>query len=821
MIGQTLSHYRITGKLGEGGMGEVYRAEDTELDREVALKVLPAEMADNPDRLERFKREAKAVAALNHPNIITIYSIESAVVEAEAEEEGLAPSRTVHFMTMELIDGESLEGLLPQGGLSLSKTFDIAIPLAEALTVAHEKGIVHRDLKPANVMLTRDGRVKVLDFGLAKLATGGDPDEDGEATEIATRTALTREGVVMGTAPYMSPEQVQGERVDQRTDIFSLGIVLYEMVTGQRPFQGKNSAALVSSILKDTPPPAIEVRTDLPRHLGRIIQRCLEKEPRERYQTALDVGNELKGIRKELESGELSKASGTQLAAPLPSADSAPATAAPSDSIPQARTSHRGLWAGVAVVIVLLVLAIGWLIGRGSGADRSASDSVDRAAPSTSALAARQSAEPSVAVLPFADLSPDKDQEYFTDGLTEELIQALAKVEGLQIPARTSVFALKGATLSVQEIGERLGVENVLEGSVRKSGNRLRISAQLIKTSDGFNLWSETYDRELEDVFTIQDEIASNIVSALQLTLSPGEKRGIQAERTADVRAYDLYLRGRGFFRRRTIDGFHSARDYFSDAIELDPEFAAAYAGLADTYTEIWTNYEGTDENLAKAEEASRRAIELDPNLAEAHVARGYALGRQQYGEAEREFQLAIELNPGLFEAYYSYGLTAFAQGEMEKAAQMLEMAHEVAPEDERALRLLPQVYRSLGRLEDASAANERRLVLAEKRLELHPEDVYTLLDGAYSLADLGKRERSLEWAARVLEAQTEDGLILYNLGCFFSIAGESQPALDALEKSYEAGLSDPDWMAQDSDLDSIRDQPRYKALVERMEADR
>ena len=390
----------------------------------------------------------------------------------------------------------------------------------------------------------------------------------------------------------------------------------------------------------------------------------------------------------------------------------------------------------------------------------------------------------------------------------------------LQIPARTSVFALKGTNLSVQEIGDRLGVDNVLEGSVRKSGNQLRISAQLIKTSDGFNLWSETYDRELEDVFAIQDEISSNIVEALQLTLSPGEKRSIQAERTTDIRAYDLYLRGKGFYRRRTIEGFQSARDYFSEAIEIDPEFAAAWAGLADTYTEIWTNYEGTDENLAHADEASRKAVELDPELAEAHVARGYAIGRQRYGEAEREFQLAIELNPGLFEAYYTYGLSAFAQGEMEKAAEMFEKANEVAPEDERALRLLPQVYRSLGRTEEANSANQRRLVLAEKRLELHPDDVYTLLDGAYSLADLGERERSLEWGQRVLEAHTEDGLILYNLGCFFSIADQVEPALDALEKSYEAGLSDPEWMAQDSDLDNVRDQPRYKALIERMEAD-
>ena len=423
-----------------------------------------------------------------------------------------------------------------------------------------------------------------------------------------------------------------------------------------------------------------------------------------------------------------------------------------------------------------------------------------------------------MAVLPFADLSPEKDQEYFTDGLTEELIQALAKVEGLQIPARTSVFALKGTNLNVQEIGDRLGVENVLEGSVRKSGVQLRISAQLIKTSDGFNLWSETYDRKLEDVFAIQDEISSNIVEALQLTLSPGEKRSIQAERTTDIRAYDLYLRGKGFYRRRTIEGFQSARDYFSEAIEIDPEFAAAWAGLADTYTEIWTNYESTDENLAKADEASSRAVELDPNLAEAHVSRGYALGRKRWAEAEGEFQRAIELNPGLFEAYYTYGLSAFAQGEMEKAAEMFEKANEVAPEDERALRLLPQVYRSLGRTEEASSANQRRLVLAEKRLELHPDDVYTLLDGAYSLADLGERERSLEWGQRVLEAHTKDGLILYNLGCFFSIAGQIEPSLDALEKSHEAGLSDPEWMAQDSDLDNVRDQPRYKALVAQME---
>ena len=791
MIGTKLSHFKITGKLGEGGMGEVYLAEDSELDREVALKLLPPDMAEDPERLERFKREAKAVAALNHPNIVTIHSIE--------ESEG------TYFLTMEMVDGESLDKILPPGGLPLAKLFDIAIPMAEALAAAHDKGIVHRDLKPANVMVTEDGRVKVLDFGLAKLAASGIQSEDHLATEIATRTALTTEGTIMGTAPYMSPEQIESRPLDRRSDIFSLGIVLYEMATGQRPFQGDSSPALISSIMKDTPSAASEVNNALPRHLGRIIQRCLEKDPQERYQSALDVRNELKSLRREVDSGTLQSGSGRMVA---------PATT----EIP-AQKSRFGLWAAIAVVAAL-ILVVGWWIGRGSSADRSAGDSVDTAPTSKSVSAVQPSTDPSVAVMPFADLSPDKDQEYFTDGLTEELIQALAKVEGLQVPARTSTFALKGAQLSVQEIGDRLGVDNVLEGSVRKSGNQLRISAQLIKTSDGFNLWSETYDRELEDVFTIQDEISSNIVEALQLTLSPGEKQAIQASRTADIQAYDFYLRGRGYFRRRTLEDFRTASEMFTQAIEIDPEYAPAHAGLADTYTEIWRIYESTEENLERANTASLRAVELDPDLAEAHAARGFALGQQRrYEEAEPEFQRAISLDPKLFEAYYYYGTVAFTQGDLEKAARMFERANEVSPDDDRALRLLPQVYRSQGREAEERSAHQRLVELAEKKLKLYPDDVQILLDGAASLIALGERERSLEWANRVLQADTDDALVFYNIACFYAIADEKVLAIEALEKSYEAGLSDPEWMAQDSDLDNLREMVRYKALVERMEA--
>ena len=768
-------------------MGEVYRALDTELDREVALKLLPADMAEDPERLERFKREAKSVAALNHPNIVTIHNIE--------ESEGR------HFLTMELVDGESVDKLIPNDGLPLPKLFDIAIPMADALAVAHEKGIVHRDLKPANVMVSRDGRVKVLDFGLAKLAAapGG---EDGELAEMATRTALTGVGMLVGTAPYMSPEQLDGRPVDQRTDLFAMGVVLYEMATGRRPFQGDTSAALVTSILRDQPQAITDVNEALPRHLARVVQHCLGKDPRDRYQSALDVRNELRSLRREVDSGVVQTGSGGMTA--------------PAMQQEPVKKSKLGLWAGVAAAAIV-ILGVAWWMGRGTSQEPAA---VETAAPTASPAAAAVNEKPSVAVLPFANLSPDPENEFFTDGLTEELIQALGKVEGLQIPARRSVFALKGSNLTVQEIGERLGVGNVLEGSVRKSGNQLRISAQLIKVADGFELWSETYDRELEDVFAIQDEIASNIVGALQLTLSPGEEEALQSDRTTDIKAYDFYLRGRGYFRRRTKEDFDSAREMFSKSIGIDPSYAPAYAGLADTYTEFWRNYESTDENLQKADEYSRQAVELGPESAEAHAARGYALGQlRQYDEAVAEFETAIKLGPTLFEAYFYYGTVAFTQGDLETAAKMFEKASQSAPDDIRALQLLPQVYRSLGRPKSVRSTSERRLALAERLLELDPDDVQVLLYGANALANLGERSRSLEWAERVLKAETDDALVLYNIACFYSIAGEADLAIQALEKSYEAGLADPEWMAQDSDLDSLRDLVRYKALVERMEA--
>ena len=789
MIGEMLSRYKITGMLGEGGMGVVYRAEDSELGREGALKLLPAEMADNPKRLERFRREAKAVAALNHPNIVTIHSIES--VEA------------THFLTMELVGGESLDHIVPPGGLPLAKVFEIAIPLADALSTAHERGIVHRDFKPGNVMVTAENRVKILDFGLAKLVE--DPDgETGDPALTAVPTELTAEGMVMGTAPYMSPEQVEGRAMDHRTDIFSFGIVLYEMATGRRPFAGDTSAALVSSILRDSPPTVTEINEMLPRHLARIIQHCLEKDPETRYQSAKDVRNELKSLRREVDSGVATTGSGAT-----------PISAAPKPS----GAKKYGVLAAVGLAAIV-ILAAGWWLGRGSERPSSVENQEGAVLGANAAVVARGEM-PSVAVLPFTNLSADPENEYFTDGLTEELINSLANVEGLLVPARTSVYALKETNLDIQEIGRRLGVDNILEGSVRKAGNQLRISAQLIKVADGFNLWSETYDREFSDVFVIQDEIAGNIVEALQLTLSPVEKQALRSERTTDFKAYEFYLRGRGHYRRRTRADFESAREMFQNAIEIDSGYALAWAGIADTYTEFWRNYESTEENLTHAEEASREAVELDPNLAEAHAARGFALGqRQLYDEAAEEFRRAMELNPRLFEAYYYYGTVAFSAGRLETAAEMFEKATEVAPDEIRALQLLPQIYTRLGRDLAADTANRQRVEVVERRLEFDPDDVPMLLDGASALAALGERQRSLDWASRVLDRAGDDALVLYNLACLYSLAGEVTSALEALEKSYAAGLADPEWMRQDSDLDNIRKHKRYKDLVKQMETE-
>ncbi|HLE19713.1 MAG TPA: protein kinase, partial [Vicinamibacteria bacterium] len=484
MIGQTISHYRVVKKLGGGGMGIVYEAEDARLGRHVALKVLPDKLGSDAEALDRFQREARAASALNHPHICTIYDI--------GEHDGRP------FIVMELMKGQTLKELIDKRPLDPGRVVEIAVQVTDALDAAHSAGILHRDIKPANIFVTDRGQAKLLDFGLAKLTPAGQPSDtaDSERPTAAVVGQLTHTGATMGTVAYMSPEQIRGESLDARSDIFSLGVVLYEMATGSEPFQGKTAGIIIDGILNKAPIPPRELAPGIPEVLERIINKALSKDRGQRYRSAKDLLTDLRFLTTQ--SGE---------------------TAALGDSggLAARPGAKRAFVIAAAVGTVVLLAVAFWLGRREQG-------------PATSEIAAAASreSEASVAVLPFANLSADAENEYFTDGLTDELIHALSKVEGLRVPSRTSVFAFKGKVVDVREVGDKLGVANVLEGSVRKSGDRLRISAQLVKVEDGFQLWSETYDREMQDIFAIQEGIAQSIVDALQVTLSPAEMRAME-----------------------------------------------------------------------------------------------------------------------------------------------------------------------------------------------------------------------------------------------------------------------------------------------------
>ncbi len=712
-----LSHYRLIELIGEGGMGAVWRARDQTLGREVALKVLDAEAASSPERLSMFEREARAIAALNHPNIVTIFEIDQA--------QGL------HFIVMELIRGGSLEKLIQPGGLPLKKLLDVAIAMTEAIGAAHKQGITHRDLKPSNIMMSETVRVKVVDFGLAVLSS---PEPSVKEEVSTTLTAHTDEGFISGTIPYMSPEQVQGLDSDARSDIFSMGVILYEMATGHLPFEGANSSALIASILRDTPVPPTRLNPQLPLRLGRIISSCLEKDPQRRWQSAAELRRGLENLRADLDE-----------------------------------ETHC----------------------------------FDR----------------SVAVLPFRDMSPDRDQDYLCEGIAEEIMIALGKVKGLRVVSRTSAFRFKSDEADIEEVGEKLGVSTLLDGSVRKMGERLRISVELIDAADGFRLWSERYERDIRDVFAVQDEIARRVVEALQLTLSAGERDALRKTSTRDINAFDYYLRGRKFFYKYNKRGIAFARELFERAIASDPAYARAYAGLADCCSYQYL-YAGRDPvNLERAAEAASRAIRLDPELAEAHASLGTALSLSgRHPEAEEAFRTAIRLDSDLFEAHYFYARDSFAQGKLEQAIQEYEEAGRVRPEDYQSPLLVGQIYDDLGRPEEAAVSRRRGVAIAEEHLDLNPDDVRALYMGANGLVALGENEKGLDWARRALALEPDDPMVIYNVACIYSLAGQAAEALDCIERAVDAGLTQRGWLEHDSNLDLIRKEPRFQALLKRLE---
>jgi len=705
--------YKIERELGRGGMATVYLAHDVKHDREVALKVLHPELSSalGPDR---FLREIKVAARLNHPHILPLHD--------SGEASGFL------YYVMPYVEGESLRAKLNRDGkLPLDEALYLARGVAGALDYAHRQRVVHRDIKPENIML-HEGEAMVMDFGIAK------------AVSVASGAELTQTGMMVGTPAYVSPEQAAGEaEIDGRSDQYSLACMLYEILSGKKAFTGATAQAVLSKRFSDPVPSLRKVEPSVPDEIDEAVTKALSKDARERYST----------------SGEFAKA-----------------LIWPKATTPAEQTTVK-----------------------------------------------QATAPKSIAVLPFADMSAERENGYFTDGMAEEIINALTTIQALRVASRTSSFAFKATTEDIRQVGKKLDVATVLEGSVRKAGNKLRITAQLVNVADGYQLWSQRYDREMEDVFAIQDEIAQNIVKALRVILSEDEKRAIERVPTANVEAYDCYLRGRQFFHQFQKSSLEFARQMFSKAIEIDPTYALAYAGVADSCSVLYTNFYASEANLANADSASRRALELDPGLAEAHVARGLAVSLHgNHQDAEGEFETAMRLNPQLFDAAYMYGRALLAQGKHEKAAKMFERASELRPEDYVVPGLLGGTYAALGRTADAQRGFRRQLAAASKRLELNPDDPRALYMGGVAFSHLGEAAKAKDWARQALAINPGDATVLYNVACIYSTSGEAEEAISLLERAVAAGFGHWNWIENDSDFEPLRGNPRFQALLARKE---
>jgi len=708
---RTVSHYEIGDQLGAGGMGVVHRAIDTKLGRPVALKFLSEGLASDETIRERFMQEARAASSLDHPNICTIFEID------ETEDGRL-------FIAMAYYPGEPLDKILRRGPIEVDRAVSIAIQVARGLAAAHEALIVHRDVKPGNIMVTDRETVKILDFGLAKLASP---------------KGLTRPDSTLGTPAYMSPEQLRGEKIDHQADIWSLGVVLFEMVTGRLPFKGDRAESMAHSILNDAPSRITTLRSGLPPKLEHVISKALAKSARARHESMAG------------------------LIADLQTLDSSP----DSDAVTLQRESVRK--------------------------------------------------KTSVAVLPFVDMSPDRDQEYFCEGIAEELLGALNQISDLRVASRTSSFQFKGSAGDIREIGEKLNVSTILEGSVRKAGHRVRVSAQLVNVEDGYRLWSHRFDRDMEDIFGIQDEIAQSIASALEVTLTAGET-GEYRGSTKDVEAYDLYLKGRQFVHQQRRKAFEIAKQLFSQAIEIDPGYARAWAGIADCSSYLSLYWGAGEEAVADAEAASLKALQLDPSLAEVRAARGLALSlTKEYELAESELRHAVELNPSLFEAHYVFGRICLSQGKLRDAASHFKRACEISPDAVDAPRYLAMCWEGLGERVKARNADLLCIEAARKRLRQHPDDSRSWTMAAPALVELGEPEKAAEWIGRALAIDPDEPLIQYNAACAYIGLEKFEEAIGCLESAIGKGFLSRDWMDHDSDLDPLRDDPRFKELMTRL----
>ena len=792
LIEQTISHYRLLRKLGAGGMGEVYLAEDAELHRRVAFKLLPPATISDQQAKKRLLREARAAATLDHPNICTIYEV--------GEAEGHS------FIAMQYIEGATLAEGIKKGALSWRDALDVAIQIADALAEAHAHNIIHRDIKPGNIMLTPRNQVKVLDFGLAKVLH----TSQGINREAETEELLSRSGMIVGTMPYMSPEQLRGEIVDARTDIFSFGIVLYEMLTGRQPFVRHSGAEIVSALLTEEPTPLSTYAPETPDELQRIVRKCLEKDVERRYQAMREVATDLHNLRREHKV-------------------LAPSTAPTIMSTPHVYASGRSpaRWILVAVSLLLLsAVGVGlyrWLVNK----------------PARTVT--------SLAVLPFANVSGDPNTEYLSDGLTESLIDRLSQLPNVKVMSRSSVFRYKGKQADAQQAARALNVEAVLMGQVTQHGDDLTINVELVRAKDNSRLWGRSYNRKIADILTVQQDITREISESLRQKITGEGQRQIARRSTENPEAYQLYLRGRYFWEKRTEEGLRKSIEYYEQAIKSDPNYALAYVGLSDSYG-MTTSTASTfmpSEAALKAKEAALRALELDDALAEAHV----SLGRVkmnfdwEWPAAEREFRRAIELNPSYAEAHHIYAhylmamkrpAEAFAESKRyleldplslaanyhfgwhylyarqydEALAQLLRTA-EMDPNFVGTHLYLGWVYEQKGMYAEAIATFQKSIELSTSPLML------ASLGHAYAIA--GRRSEAQKILVQLDNLSKQRYVSAYDRAIIYAGLGESEQALAWLERAYQEHSQFMIYLNTDPRFDSLRNNARFQDLSQRL----